>query len=267
MDLKIVIRQMLEKGLTREQVIENLKELGVSDAEKLFDEAVAGQSSAAQKQGARSIQTQAQDKSQTGESDFLENKSSSQPGRQGKGSVGLFKDVQPQSESESPAKTGREAERRPEKTSEAQPQETRTRQKEEGEISISELMESDGKSIFTKREEKPEAAEKPAKKNTEAPAGEREQQPEHEDPAAEDSEENSEEGSEKDAVQADEERELSPAESTSLQLQKELFKKTLTDTDANIDDKLNNILALLKALESINEKILDTDRRVLLRMK
>lgn len=192
MDLKIVIKQMLDKGLTREQVVSNLKELGVADADRLFDEATGGS------------KTQAPPKQEP---------AAEEPKQQPQ-TRGLFKDVSA-SEEEKPEP-------------DAQPQ-RKPIMKEDGEISLSELMETDGKGLFSRSESKPKAEEKTAEEHEEEPAEEKE------------------------------ERKTEPAKRVSL--------STQLPADASLDDKIDEAIALLKALEAINEKILETDRKVLLRLK
>ena len=182
MDLKIVIRQLLDKGLSREQVISNLQELGVSDAEKLFDEAVAQQKPAV----APAPKPQLQE-------------------TQAPQSRGLFKQMEePAEKPYSPAG-----------------------EKDDGQVSISEIMETQGKSLFKPPSERQE-------KEIEMPQVEivrQEEEPEEEKPAA------------------------------AKQWEKE------TGGNLTLEEKVDEALALLKALESINEKILDTDRKILLRSK
>ncbi len=183
MDLKIVIRQLLEKGLSREQVISNLQELGVSNAEKLFDEAVAQQKPAtppAPKQQAQETQAP-------------------QP-------RGLFKQI------EEPAEKAYAP----------------SAEKDDGQVSISEVVETQGKSLF-----KPQQKQE---KREEAEISQVEIIREYEEPAEE------------------KPRAAKPWEKE-------------TDANLTLDEKVDEALALLKALEAINEKILDTDRKILLRNK
>ncbi len=204
MDLKIVIKQMLDKGLTREQVVSNLKELGVADADRLFDEATAGSKAQA-----------------TPKQEPAPEEPKQQPQARG-----LFKDVS-SSEEEKPGEEKQEPEQAQRKPV----------MKDDGEISLSELMETDGKGLFSKREKarQPEAESEEKK----ASAEERE---EEEEPQEEKQETKSE-----------------PAKRVLLTAQ--------LPADASLDDKIDEAIALLKALEAINEKILDTDRKVLLRLK
>ncbi len=188
MDLKIVIRQLLEKGLSREQVISNLKELGVSDAEKLFEEAIAPQ-----QKTTPLAKTQAPEEKQQG----------------------LFKQM--------------EREAQPEKTGKSAPAQAKPFSKRKGEleINISDLVENQGKSLF--REEEVEASEEPRAEIAMEEKAERKE----EDESIE--------------VKPKTEKSGRPPES--------------------LEEKIDEALALLKALESINEKILDTDRKLLLRTK
>ena len=191
MDLKVVIKQMLDSGLSREQVVNNLKELGVSDAEKLFDEATAGSL-----KPTTLLSTPA-----------AREEPSSSEGR------GLFKKVDYPSKPEPRTKNA--------KTGEG-----------ETEISISDLMGKGGKSIFPARREAPKVEEK-----------------------AEDADLESlqKELVEKVAPAAAESRVSRPVRNYA--------------EPESLEGKVDETLALLKALEAINEKILDTDRRILLRLK
>ena len=183
MDLKIVIRQLLEKGLSREQVISNLQELGVSDAEKLFDEAVAQQKPAmppAPKPQAQETQTPQ--------------------------SRGLFKQMEePVEKVHAPSA-----------------------EKDDGQVSMSEVVETEGKSLFkpSQKQEQREEAERPEVEIIRQDEGQEKEKP----------------------------RAIKPWEKE-------------TDANLTLEEKVDEALALLKALEAINEKILDTDRKILLRSK
>ncbi|MEM4255053.1 MAG: hypothetical protein QXR53_01855 [Candidatus Norongarragalinales archaeon] len=186
MDLKIVIRQLLDKGLTREQVITNLKELGVGDAEKLFDEAIA-----TQKPPATQVSPAATPKPQGG----------------------LFKEI------------SEEKTQKPVAAAAASPQ----KRKGELEISVSDLVETQGKSLFKEKEEKKELEEP----QVEIVREEKEEEPEEE---------------------KEEKIEIPAAGAKASQPE-------------TLEEKIDEALALLKALENINQKILDTDRKLLLRSK
>ncbi|MFH1056488.1 MAG: hypothetical protein V1717_01675 [Candidatus Micrarchaeota archaeon] len=190
MDLKLVIKQMLDKGLSREEIIGNLKELGVSDAEKLFDEAVPPQPVSKPQAPVQREEV---------------------PSLAGRG---LFKEIP---EEQPPAR-----QRVPE-VAEEKPSPARVAERKgDGEISISDLVEKKGKSIFGERE----------------PEKEREEESLFEKPLVE------------------EEREM-PVITSSRGGR----------IPASAEEKIDEVIALLKALQVINQKILETDRRLLLREK
>ncbi len=193
MDLKLVIKQMLDKGLSREEIIGNLKELGVSDAEKLFDEAVPPQPVSKPQAPVQREEV---------------------PSLAGRG---LFKEIP----EEQPPARQRIPEVAEEKMGKPLPARVAER-KGDGEISISDLVEKKGKSIFGERE----------------PEKEREEESLFEKPLVE------------------EEKEM-PVITSSRGGR----------IPASAEEKIDEVIALLKALQVINQKILETDRRLLLREK
>lgn len=194
MDLKVVIKQMLDSGLSREQVIDNLKELGVSDAERLFDEASGVKTTVVKEKAPEPKPVAVKEKPvsfpSSGRSLF-----GSQPAR------------------EKPA--------------------VKTYPPSEKEVSLSSFDEKQ-QGLFSE--------EKPVKEK--------------------------EEKIEFETLNKEEEE---PEEDDSLnQLERTLAEKQATfdvGEPASLEEKLDATLALLKALQSINAKILDTDRRILLRLK
>src|SRR3989344_2693674 len=41
MNLKLVVRELIDRGMSREQIVDNLKELGVGDAEGIYEQALS----------------------------------------------------------------------------------------------------------------------------------------------------------------------------------------------------------------------------------
>lgn len=197
MDVKEIVKKMLEKGMTREQVKNNLVELGFENADELINSTAPPQP-----QKPKSLETEAQEAPENFMEDVFDKKTGNEKtGAGDEEGKNLFKEEPPSEELFGGAK--------------------------------------------------PPAKEEPAKEN-ELPEPEEREVPDLKITSI------SEGGEEKE-----------------VNIQSMLSEAGVETSDAHftkaqenaIKSKLDESIALLKALQDINKKILDTDKEVLMRLK
>ena len=246
MDLKIVVRELVEKGMTREKIIDNLKELGVSDAEKIYDDSLKeGKTTQPSQPSAPSVpasppSTQSrQAKEKPGESEGVLGEVSLSELSKGKN---LF------ASGEKREKSGENEEEKP----------SRSKTPEELVAEIK-TAPSEGK----KAEIKPEELVEDLSEKPKAKARSGEEEPKIVFPTII---EETQEG-EKEVVGVKEEpveEKKTGEEAVEAEAQLDKFAKA---PPQSIEEKIDETIALLKALRELNKKILETDRKLLLRVK
>ncbi|HIH20349.1 TPA: hypothetical protein HA244_03720 [Candidatus Micrarchaeota archaeon] len=241
MDLKIVVKELIDKGLSKDQIIESLKELGVADAEKIYAEATTAP------QSRKAPPVKAPEPAP---------KAEKPPAGGGMGEVSL---------SEIEGKEGKslfggEGQKPPKQNAPKTPEELVQELTDKGEEK-KRKAEEEGLAMPEVEEEAGAKPEDLVEDVGDGKAASKKQRQDEEDqppriifPSIE---EEPEESSGK-------------GEEASLKFHEDVEKK-LAEIEGKpaitVEEKLDETIALLKALRELNKQILDTDRKLLLRAK